>query len=146
MSDPMEIHKLVAETKATLDRVAADAAHGRATNPEDAVVLRGNVESILDAAVAALPLFDLSSIQPATEVVQANQSRVRGDQEPCVVCGKPVRNLEKYQVHMSEQGNLYPTSVDVDVARRLPQGTMYFFPVGPDCAKKVPVAYLHKEE
>lgn len=144
-NDRMQVHRLVAELKATLDRVAADSAHGKPTYPEDALFLCDGVNSLLVAAVASLPLFDLATIQPETEVLLANQSRVTGDNEPCAVCGKAVRDVFKYQVHMSNSGRLYPTSVTVEVAEKLPEGSMYFFPVGPDCAKKVPVGYLHKE-
>lgn len=141
----LEMDKLVAELKATLDRVAAAHAQGRDQDGEDFVVLRGSVESVIEMAGRAVVMFDLSSIQPSGDVISRNQSRVRGDQEPCVVCGKPVRDVEKYQVHMSNQGDLYPLSIDTDAANGLPEGTMYYFPVGPDCAKKVPDNYLHKE-
>lgn len=109
-------------------------------------LLQDGLDKLKEASVALIKLFDLASIQPAQSVIQANQSRVRGDQEPCAVCGKPVRDLVKFQVHLSNQGNVYPTSIDVDVANNLPEGTMYFFPVGPDCAKKIPSGYLHIEK
>lgn len=112
-------------------------------------LLQDGLDKIREALIRTVKLFDLSSIQPDQKVLEANQDRVRGDAEPCAVCGKAVRDVFKFQVHLSERGYVYPTSIDVAVAATMPEGTMYYSAVGPDCAKKIPAGYLHirtKEE
>ena len=134
---------LASEIQAVAARVAAAANRGEAVNPEDAVMLRGSAEALLVAAAGSMRLVPLEPLQPASDVLHANQDRVRDPQEPCAVCGKGVKDVFKYQVHLSCQGNIYPVSIDVDTAQQLPEGTMYFSAVGPDCAKKIPAGYLH---
>jgi hypothetical protein len=111
-----------------------------------ATLLQDGLDKVKEAAARAVKFFDLASVQPAQAVIEANQARLRGDQEPCAVCGRAVRNVFALQIHLSERGNVYPISIDTDEARHLPEGTMYFYPVGPDCAKKIPAGYLHKEQ
>lgn len=90
-----------------------------------------------------MELFDLSSVQPSAETIEKNQSRV-GHADPCVVCGKKVNSLTAKWVHVSCSGNLYPVEVSTEEANNLPEGTMFFFPIGPECAKKIPAGYLHQ--
>jgi hypothetical protein len=92
-----------------------------------------------------MELFDLSSVQPSAETIEKNQSRV-GDSDPCVVCGRKVDALKAKWVHMSCFGNLYPSEVGTEEAEGMEEGTMFYFPVGPECAKKMPKEYLQKEE
>lgn len=86
-------------------------------------------------------MFDIEPIQPSQAVMERNEARV-GDGEPCVVCRKAVNTKTAKWVHMSEAWKIYPASVSVEDAADLPQGTMYTFPVGPECAKKIPKEYL----
>ncbi|UDL16677.1 hypothetical protein SEA_ATUIN_284 [Arthrobacter phage Atuin] len=89
-------------------------------------------------------MFNLESVQPDAETIAKNQSKV-GDADPCVVCGKKVNALKSKWVHLSCYGNLYPAEITTEDAANFPEGTMFFFPVGPECAKKIPAEYIQKE-
>jgi hypothetical protein len=137
-----ELAALIGELKNTLDRVADGVAKGQLPDAEDFVTLRGSTEQVIE--IASRPaMFDLAKIQPSEAVRDRNEARVSGDDEPCTVCRKPVNHATAKHVHMSERGNLYPNTIDTDTAASMPEGTMFFFPVGPECAKKIPKAYLY---
>lgn len=91
-----------------------------------------------------MELFNLETIQPTDAVRERNARRAgTGHDYRCMVCSLPV-NTESPKtvwVHMSGHGNLYPSSVSCEEAESLPEGSMYMQPVGPECAKKIPVEY-----
>lgn len=135
-----ELDRLVCELKVTLDRVAAAVATEQAPDPEDFVVLRGSTEQVIEIAGAPI-MFDVSAIQPSEAVRERNGAKV-GDGDPCVVCCRRVNWETARQLHMSGDWKAYPKTVSVEDAETMPGGSMYFFPVGPECAKKIPKAYL----
>lgn len=62
--------------------------------------------------------------------------RAKGDDEPCLVCGRKV-NLERAaSVHLTIDG-LVPVADATDYGA----GDQGWFSVGPDCAKDIPKEY-----
>jgi hypothetical protein len=51
----------------------------------------------------------------------------------CIICGKAIKGNAK-MVQLLENGNIVSTSEDVE-------GSQGFFPVGPDCAKKLVISF-----
>lgn len=143
MQNNSELSKLIHELKVTLYRVAVAVADGTPVNPEDIVVLRGNTEQVISIAETkpAPAMFDISTVQPGSETIERNQAKV-GDGDPCVVCGKKVNPNTSKWVHLSERGNAYPAGITTKEAEHFPEGSMYLFPIGPECAKKIPKGYL----
>jgi hypothetical protein len=54
---------------------------------------------------------------------------------PCLLCGKAT-NGRRWWVHLHTSGSLIPADADVD-----PASDQGWFPVGTECARKVPRAY-----
>lgn len=129
------------EIKSALDRVVAAVESGQPISDEDLVVLRGGAEQFIEIASSPVGMFSPESIMPTQETLERNQSKV-GDGEPCAICGKRINPETSKWVHMSEWGNIYPASITTEEAEHFPEGTMYLFPVGPECAKKIPKTHL----
>lgn len=94
-------------------------------------------------------MFDLDFIWPEFERVEKNRLiRPKGwtaSWDECHVCGRPL-NPERisFLVHMSTGNTLYPKSITDAEAEAYPEGDQGWFPVGPECAKKIPAAYKAK--
>jgi hypothetical protein len=79
--------------------------------------------------------LDLNSIQ-----VDQWKGKV-GNHTPCLVCGRPIKDESKSKwVHLLTSGQLINTQDDSKVSNS--QG---FFPVGSECAKKIPTEFLFKK-
>ena len=83
--------------------------------------------------VHLIPLSDLTSPN-----YDQNEKRVRGEDWPCIICGKPVRQ-KTIAVHMLTSGDLVSSEQDFDNS----QG---FYYIGPDCAKLLPNSFTFKQK
>ena len=71
---------------------------------------------------------------------ERNASRAeQNDREPCMVCGRGVADPLRHQIHMTGGGHLLP--IDRDDLYEHPD-SMGCYPVGPECAKKLPAGYV----
>ena len=69
-----------------------------------------------------------------TDNYSANEKKC-GHFEPCLICGKPIKNPETAkQVQLLTNGNIVSSNEEFDNS----QG---FFSVGPDCAKKLVINF-----
>jgi len=64
-----------------------------------------------------------------------NQSRIKGENYPCIICGKAVSNPNPWMVHLFWGTHLVMEDevADLDTA-----GDMYHYPVGGNCLKNHP--------
>lgn len=72
---------------------------------------------------------------------RANMDRC-GAFEPCVLCGKGVKNTDAPRARVTGGGNAF-AAADEAASDDLGPGDMGWFPVGPDCAKKLRAAGVH---
>lgn len=139
----LQIAALLNELKAAGDRIQSAVAHGQAPDPEDYVVLRGNVEAIVELAIKPV-MFDLSSVRVSDERWESNgRTASKGPNDwRCMVCNRGVNEDGKgvVWVSMSNMGNLYPSGTTEDVMAAT-EGDMGGQPVGADCARKIPAQY-----
>lgn len=72
---------------------------------------------------------------------QRNEERYRNPHgyEPCFICGRPVNPRTGWQVHLRNDGTLFPTRNDLGHWQR--PDSQGAFPLGSECAKRVPLAY-----
>jgi hypothetical protein len=71
-----------------------------------------------------------------------NSSRVRGEDYPCIVCGKACRAKRTRYVYLHLGGTHVVTSAERDALNADPEtagGDMGSYPIGPDCIKQNPV-------
>jgi hypothetical protein len=76
-SERQEFWGLIAELKATADRVSAAQNRGK-YNPEDHVVLRGNVERIIEIAESGDPETDPPAVSAAPPITQTDHDQPTG--------------------------------------------------------------------
>lgn len=82
---------------------------------------------------------ELENFQPDFEQIERNRERGgKPNTEPCLVCGRDVKDVLKHQVHFATDGTLFP----VDEDNENHPDTQGWFPVGPECAKKLPAGYV----
>jgi hypothetical protein len=86
--------------------------------------------------------FDYSSLVPTYEEFEQNRKRrsriadeVRGE---CFLCGRDVNETTAKYVHLSTAGGLIPVSAGT------PTDSQGWFPVGSECVKQIPSAYVKK--
>ena len=82
------------------------------------------------------------------EQKEANRSRrneKNASYDECICCGRALNPSAKlFWVHWSFSGNLYPVNISDEAANEHPEGDQGWFPVGADCAKKIPAEYKSK--
>ena len=79
------------------------------------------------------------SIDDHIKRVQKNSVRVKGEDWPCPLCGKPVNpNTAKHWIHLVEGGGKLGHIEETNFEECADLG---WHPVGSDCAKKVPKGY-----
>jgi hypothetical protein len=66
-----------------------------------------------------------------------NVERYGEHDDTCICCGKRISNVT-FHVHMNTDWKIKPVE---DSSEQDSQG---FFPVGPECAKKIQFGYLHQ--
>lgn len=91
-----------------------------------------------------IEMFDFDSIRPSEAVQDRNLNRAtKGEGYRCMSCCLPIdeNSPKTVWVHMSGHGKLYPNTVSCEDAEKMPEGSMYMHPVGPECAKKIPANY-----
>lgn len=59
---------------------------------------------------------------------------------PCIICGKEVKESNPYWVHMTTAGVLVPTSVNENEV----SDSQGLFPIGSNCMRKLPSQYVIK--
>jgi hypothetical protein len=66
----------------------------------------------------------------------ANEERYRNPKgyDPCFICGRPVNPRYSWWVHLCTDGTLFST----DLAHWADPQSQGAFPVGPECAKRIP--------
>lgn len=88
-------------------------------------------------------LFDIDTVRPSEAVRDANeQRRTTKHTEACFVCNKGMTDAvldNGWWVHVSGGASLVPIGSDVDEV-----ADMGYFPVGSECAKKIPAEYRTK--
>jgi len=79
------------------------------------------------------------------EINRGRKSSKSHDWNECICCGRALNPSAKlFWVHWSFSGNLYPVNISDEVAYAHPEGDQGWFPVGADCAKKIPAEYKSK--
>lgn len=82
--------------------------------------------------IIEIPLSDVRS-----ENYHKNEKKCINGIEPCLVCGKPIKDINKAKhVQLLTNGNIVSTDQEFD-------NTQGFFPVGSDCAKKLIVSFAN---
>lgn len=72
-----------------------------------------------------------------------NSHNTRGDDLPCVLCGKAVSDPPKYQVHLHQGGAFLVTEEEAQMLHEKERGRnsfsdMGFYPVGVECYRRNP--------
>jgi hypothetical protein len=94
-----------------------------------------------------LILFSISDIWVEGHRREANRAegtpgRDRSWRE-CFICGRAIDPADQeLWVHLSERGNLFPTSVNEQEAFEHVEGDQGWFPVGNECGKKIRDGYV----
>lgn len=84
-------------------------------------------------------MLDFNAIQRPDDERERNEKRTcKGGEEPCILCGR--KTDSELFVHLSTSYRLISVGQEVDEASD--QG---WFPVGPECAKKLPAEYVSRE-
>lgn len=103
---------------------------------------------------AALPPLQEQHLTRLTIMIQVSKyisprydnSALTGDQQPCIICGKAIKN-EKLAtwVHLHNGGASIVT--EAEAATLNPAADCGLYPIGPTCAKKIPgvEAYAHAQ-
>lgn len=75
-----------------------------------------------------------------------NQDQCRGDNYPCVVCGKPVKNPKLYVRYFWGTHAVTDQEAEEIIAKEGNGGDMCLYPIGAACLKKHPELkpYVHK--
>lgn len=70
---------------------------------------------------------------------EVRSTRPTGDKQPCVVCNRPVRDPRAaVNVEMVEGGGTIARPGTADTSD---PGYMGLFPVGPECARRIPAEF-----
>lgn len=78
-------------------------------------------------------------IWPGTPEYRANEARVREPNQPCACCGRPVDVRRPGTRWVTVQDGGATITDEPDESDR---GFMGCFPVGPECAKRIPAGFL----
>lgn len=87
-----------------------------------------------------IPLEDVQSPEYSKNIQKYKKSR--GENEPCLLCGKPINpnRKRKYFVHLTLSG-LVSTEMEFEDGEDLG-----FFPIGSECIKKLPNNFYWRED
>lgn len=126
------------------DRIVRSIVLNLPQDPEDFVVLRGSTEALIALAEAAKVEMKIPMPDVSMAVRERNERKPAKDKDDnrCRFCGNPVVADNSWFIHEDGSGNnIWHNDVPESIYK---DDTYGCHPIGPECAKKIPVAYRYK--
>ena len=104
-----------------------------------------DIDTTLAVTAATIERLSIDNIQADPETRDLNEARFSSERhyDVCFTCGRGLTEkavTKGWMVHLATDGTLWASSVE-DCPEDLDQG---WFPVGSECAKRIPLAYRQR--